>query len=103
MKTIPFTIYEYFIKIVTSQDFQQKLQMSISVTLEFYRVLVSSLLVIFVPHSCGDHICTIQETVHYEKTKYTMVNNKLYNICFVCFACMFAKFAVRKINKITRS
>lgn len=71
MKTIPFTIYEYFIKIITSQDFQQKLQMSISVTLEFYRVLVSSLLVIFVPHSCGDHICTIQETVHYENTKYT--------------------------------
>ena len=91
---IPYSIYDNFIRIITSQDFQQKTQMSISVSLEFYRVMVSSLLIIFVPHICGDHICAIQETVH---------NNDLnYTIGLIINYITFASFIIMYICEIRR-
>lgn len=43
------------------QDFQQKSSVTITVLLELYRVLIASFLILFVPQSCGDHVCTISE------------------------------------------
>jgi hypothetical protein len=43
------------------QDFQQKLGVSITVLLELYRVLIASFLILFVPQTCGDHVCDISE------------------------------------------
>jgi hypothetical protein len=43
------------------QDFQQKTGVTITVALELYRVLIASFLILFVPQTCGDHICSISE------------------------------------------
>ena len=43
------------------QDFQQRSGVTISVVLELYRVLIASFLILFVPQTCGDHICSISE------------------------------------------
>ena len=46
---------------LADQDFQQKASVSITVLLELYRVLIASFLILFVPQTCGDHICSISE------------------------------------------
>ena len=45
------------------QDTQQKLFATASFLVELYRVLVSSLLILFVPQLCGDQICTYSENM----------------------------------------
>jgi len=47
--------------IFSDQDFQQKMGVTITVVLELYRVLIASFLILFVPQTCGDHICSIEE------------------------------------------
>ena len=49
------------ISFVEDQDFQQKTSVTITVLLELYRVLIASFLILFVPQTCGNHICTISE------------------------------------------
>jgi hypothetical protein len=44
-----------------NQDFNQKVGVTITVLLELYRVLIASFLILFVPQTCGDHICSISE------------------------------------------
>lgn len=53
------------------QDNTQKITASISGTLELYRVLVSSLLILFVPQSCNGHVCTLQENMESDSNMYT--------------------------------
>ena len=48
------------------QDFQQKMGFIPLVAVELYRVLVSSLLVLFVPQKCVDHICSLSENMVWE-------------------------------------
>lgn len=72
MKEKIIILYNYFKKIITSQDFQQKLNMVISVSLELYRVMISSLLIIFVPQKCGDHVCTLMENLHADNQMYSI-------------------------------
>jgi hypothetical protein len=60
---IPNTIFQT----ITSQDFQQKTIMIISVSLELYRVMVSCLLLLFIPQKCDDHACTIEENLDYNR------------------------------------
>jgi len=50
---IPKTFYQLLYDTVTSQDFQQKTNMVVSVSLELYRVMVSSLLLLFIPQDCN--------------------------------------------------
>ena len=56
---------------LADQDNHQKLTATISVTLELYRVLVSSLLILFVPQSCHGHVCTLEENMETESHVYT--------------------------------
>jgi hypothetical protein len=55
---------------ITSQDFQQKTNMCISVSLELYRVMISSLLIIFVPQKCDDHVCSLSENLKSDNDAY---------------------------------
>ena len=45
------------------QDFAQKMNVSATLVLEFYRVLMGSLLILFVPQQCGDNICSLSENM----------------------------------------
>lgn len=57
-------------KCCQDQDFQQKKNVAITVMFEFYRVLVSSLLILFVPQKCGDAVCSYSENMIPTSNKY---------------------------------
>lgn len=48
---------------LNDQDNSQKMAVTVSVVIEMYRVMVSSLLVLFVPQKCDDHICSMNENM----------------------------------------
>ena len=55
---------------INDQDFQQKIGFIPLVAVELYRVLVSSLLVLFVPQKCDDHVCSLNENLIWENHLY---------------------------------
>jgi len=57
--------------IVSDQDNNQKINVSISVVFELYRVLASSLLILFVPQNCDGHLCTLTENMETNSQIYT--------------------------------
>ena len=66
------SIYNRIKQTVYSQDFQQKLNMCISVSLELYRVMISSLLVVFVPQNCDGQVCELMENYNSSDIRYTI-------------------------------
>jgi cytochrome b subunit of formate dehydrogenase len=54
-----------------NQDNNQKINVTISVALELYRLLVSSLLILFVPQDCDGHLCTLTENMESNSQIYT--------------------------------
>lgn len=84
-KKMKLSLYEYCKKIITSQDFQQKTNMIISVSLELYRVMISSLLIIFVPQKCDDHVCSLMENLHSDNNMYFvgLIINYITGISFI--------------------
>ncbi len=44
-----------------NQDTKQKIGVATTVAVEIYRALVASFLILFVPQSCGDHVCSFSE------------------------------------------
>jgi len=55
---------------INDQDFQQRIGFIPLVAVELYRVLVSSLLVLFVPQKCNDHVCSLSENMVWENHLY---------------------------------
>lgn len=47
--------------LMKSQDFKQKVNMMLSYVMEFWKCIMSSLLTIFIPQSCGEKVCSISE------------------------------------------
>lgn len=73
---------------IQDQDFMQRLSMVFVVLLELYRVLVSSLLIVFVPQKCNDHLCTITENL--ESNSITYIAALSFNfITLAVFATMY--------------
>ena len=60
LKSIRNSIHET----VKDQDFQQKSNVYITLVIELYRVLVGSLLIMFVPQKCGEDVCGMTELVN---------------------------------------
>lgn len=56
---------------LNDQDFRQKLNFSALVILELYKVLVSCLLILFVPQKCGDHKCSYSENMQSDNNVYS--------------------------------
>jgi hypothetical protein len=61
---------EYVRSKVNDQDTTQKLTVIITLLMEFYRILMGSLLLSFVPQKCGDHVCGITENISSEGAYY---------------------------------
>ena len=53
-------------EILSNQEFYQRYQAVSSVLIELFRVVTSSLLIVFVPQKCGDDICTLSQTVNFD-------------------------------------
>lgn len=85
-------------KIVSGQDFQQKTTSYITFTLEMYRVLMGTLLLLFVPQKCGEDLCSIPQIVAKTDTNY--VGNISVNIItFLAFFLMYV-IELRRENKM---
>ena len=50
-------------EIDNTQDYKQKFSVFATLSLELYRMLTSSLLILFVPQNCGGELCTITENL----------------------------------------
>jgi hypothetical protein len=83
---------------LNDQDFNQKMNTTITVCIELYKVMVSSLLILFVPQKCDDHVCTYSENM--------VVDNHLYTggliinfITLLVFAMLYA-VEIKRENKL---
>lgn len=55
---------------MVNQDDKQKITVVFSVLLELYRVMVSTLLILFVPQKCNDHVCSMSENMVWQGPLY---------------------------------
>lgn len=56
--------------LATDQDLKQKVGVAASLMIELYRVVVSTLLILFVPQLCDDHVCSLSENMESTSTLY---------------------------------
>lgn len=56
---------------LSDQDFKQRMSALIIVLIEIYKVLASSLLILFVPQKCDDHMCSYEENFESDNDAYT--------------------------------
>lgn len=83
---------------VSDQDFQQKSAVYVSFVLELYRVLMGSMLVMFVPQKCGDHICGMFENTTVIPEVYnTAIAMNAYSL--ICFLVMYV-VEIKRENKL---
>ena len=60
-------------EIKINQDSQQRINVLLTVFLEFYKILTSSLLILFVPQSCNNKLCTMTQNMKWNH------RHRLYN------------------------
>jgi len=83
---------------VSGQDFQQKTSSYITFTLEMYRVLMGTLLLLFVPQKCGNDLCSMTQII--TKTDPNYIGNISVNIMtFLAFFLMYV-IELRRENKM---
>ncbi len=54
---------ELYMEKSNDQDFNQKVNVALTLVLEFYRVIMGSLLILMVPQKCDDHVCSATENI----------------------------------------
>lgn len=54
----------YILTKINDQDTMQKITVFTTLCMEFYRILMGSLLLSFVPQKCGNHVCGITENLN---------------------------------------
>lgn len=57
-------VQKYIFLQLSTQNNIQKINVLLNVCMQFYRILLGSLLLSFVPQKCGDHICGITENLY---------------------------------------
>ena len=75
---------------VGDQDFKQKMGAYMAFVLEMYRVVMGTLLLVFVPQKCNDQLCTMSDVMSSEDQIYA--GNVAIN--FVTFASFFIMYVV---------
>ena len=69
-----------------SEDNQQKLTTSAIMTLEFYKIMMATFLVLFVPQKCGDNVCTISENFNNDDTlHFSALVSNFFTFLFVLY------------------
>ena len=85
---------DIFYEKLNDQDFKQKVGMYLAFIMEFYRVLMGSFLLVFVPQKCGDDICGMFENV--------VTENPVTNTAFAGNILMFALFLCMYYCELSR-
>jgi len=93
-------INEFVEKKLENQDTMQRISLVSSVSLELYRLLVSSLLILFVPQKCDGHICTLSDNLSSDNTRYSI--GVAFNfITFFIFICLYG-IEISRENKLIK-
>ena len=82
-------------KLKKSQDFIQKCTIAVNIALELYRVITSTLLLLFIPQDCNGTICTINKSLCWSTWQF-------YNTVLVCNFVTLAIFCNLYIIEIIR-
>ena len=81
-----------------SQDTKQKINVAISFGLEFYRVLMGCLLIVFVPQKCDDEICGFGENIFNGKI---LTDVAFYFNLVTCLVfCIFYNYEIKRENML---
>jgi cytochrome b subunit of formate dehydrogenase len=98
-KIVRKSIVENVKNFAADQDNNQKINVAISVALELYRVLVSSLLILFVPQDCGGgNLCTMTENMNPDSKLYT--TGLFFNFATLSVFILMYYFEVKRENKL---
>lgn len=81
--------------VVDNQDTNQKIGVAATVAVEFYRALVASFLILFVPQDCGGHVCSFSENAQTGP-------DPLYNAGFAFNCITMAAFAILYYAEVRR-
>lgn len=84
------TGYKFLDNILNDQDKMQRISMIFLVPLEFYRVIISSLLIVFVPQNCWGELCTVQQNLETHSLNYRaglVVNFFTFFVFLLLYAC----------------
>ena len=73
-----------------SVDNQQKLTATLIMILEFYKVMMGTFLVIFVPQKCNNHVCSLSDNV----TRDTLINKVSLFSNFTTFIAVLAFYGI---------
>jgi hypothetical protein len=79
----------------SDQDTNQRVGVLITVSAEIYRALIASFLILFVPQSCGDHVCSFSENAQ-------TGTDPLYNAGFYMNVITFAAFMGLYVTELRR-
>ena len=80
------------------QDFMQKFNVSISFVLELYRVLMGTMLIMFVPQKCGEEMCGITDNM-FKSTDVYSVNAGVNIATLIAFVYLYV-VEVRRENTL---
>jgi cytochrome b subunit of formate dehydrogenase len=83
---------------LSDQDNNQKINVAISVALELYRVLASSLLILFVPQDCGGHLCSLSENMETNSNIYT--TGLFFNFFTMFVFLVMYSFEIKRENRL---
>ncbi len=84
---------------LSNQDFTQKIDMVISFVIELYRVLMGTMLVVFVPQNCGEHTCSTLSYMFNNNPSYT-ANSSINIITLAAFVYLYVVEIKRETTMI---
>ena len=87
-------------KEIINQDFNQMMNVGLTLCLEIYRVLMGALLVFVVPQKCNDEACTLQERFDF-KDGYSQTTIAFNFITFATFLMLYF-VEVKRENKLIK-
>jgi hypothetical protein len=85
---------------IKNQNLYQKIVVSINILFEFFRVITCSLLILFVPQKCGDHVCSINEKLYLRPSFYSA--SLIFNFITLFTFCFFYFLEIRRENVLIK-
>lgn len=82
------SIFEQIKEKQNDQDFTQRMNVTTAFLFEIYRVLMGTMLILFVPQNCGDHICGMTENI-VSSNPVININFAMNIFTFICFSCLY--------------
>ena len=87
---------------MNSQDFLQRMSLVVNVSVELYRILISSLLILFVPQNCQGEICTLKKKLVWEREDTTYNTGFSFNFITLTAFVLLYIFEISRENKLIK-